>query len=617
MRPMEILHRIGEQLTLKRMRFEHAFKCGIAREKHFDITQYSFCVAENQLLPELPRLNGVEQSDIDNLISGRCKALGFEWSWQSGENSWHLAPDTKKEWPIVFFDSIPYRQDNPYGDIRIAWESSRLQHFIALAKLANNNEGIVSDQAIKLIEEQFLSWVDDNPPFSGIHYISAMECALRILSVCYALDMIRAKLQSSDRIWPALLNMIRVHAGYIENRLSLYSSVGNHTIAECAGLIYAGKLFPEMDGAERWVAKGLDILKQEADYQILKDGGGIEQAFWYQLFIIDLYGLVAALLKHKNEAVPPVIASALHRGRKFLHTLAQSPSQLPAVGDSDSGYALSPCLGLSWEGVEISEGISRFDDSGYTVLNDKSSIPCFLLFDHGPLGKSPSYGHGHADALSIMLNIGKQNILIDPGTYTYTRHAQWRSYFRSTRAHNTVMVDGLDQARQETSFMWSQPFKANLLESETENEGVIRLLAQHNGYHKVGVTHWRGIIFRPSSSLLIWDYLDGKGVHGLELNWHLGYHPDEKNGEYEFPILPQSVLMSVEGGEASLHSGTVNPHYAWKSRTYGIKEPITSLQVRYDGPLSHEFVTRIGLSGNLDNKLSCDDDLSFFREKLL
>ena len=36
--------------------------------------------------------------------------------------------------------------------------------------------------------------------------------------------------------------------------------------------------------------------------------------------------------------------------------------------------------------------------------------------------------------------------LVDPGTYAYHTHAEWRKYFVSTLAHNTVTINNADQA---------------------------------------------------------------------------------------------------------------------------------------------------------------------------
>ena len=50
-------------------------------------------------------------------------------------------------------------------------------------------------------------------------------------------------------------------------------------------------------------------------------------------------------------------------------------------------------------------------------------------------------GHGHADALSLVLNVGGTEILKDPGTCVYNGSPEWRDFFRSTHAHNTIVVD--------------------------------------------------------------------------------------------------------------------------------------------------------------------------------
>ena len=69
-----------------------------------------------------------------------------------------------------------------------------------------------------------------------------------------------------------------------------------------------------------------------------------------------------------------------------------------------------------------------------------------LLMDFGPLGFTSTAAHGHADALSVWLSIDDEYFLVDAGTYAYHSHPEWRAFFRSTAAHNTARVDGLNQS---------------------------------------------------------------------------------------------------------------------------------------------------------------------------
>ena len=595
MGPGEIMHRVREGIAMQSLQLQYRLSKS-ATAQHYgpqDIPRHQFCGGFEQQLPKLPWQFDIDQQEIARLLRGTISALSHEWTWRPDAAVWHEAPDTKQAWPQIFFHRIPYREGNPYGDIRIAWEPSRLQHLVTLALYAQQAPPDGRRRAVELIETQLLSWVTANPPLTGIHYVSVMECALRLLAVCHTLDLVRPWLTQPEKIWAGLLNLVASHAELIRRRVSGHSSSGNHTIAEAAGLIYAGLLFPKMELAERWLAYGLYLLEQEAPHQIRQDGGGREEAIWYLRFISDLYGLVIELLRHHQQLSPQKLVQASERSHTFLHAMMRpGDGALPYVGDGDSGYALSPFLRFVPIPVESVPGLTSFHLSGFSILRGRNQER--LLFDHGELGMAPCYAHGHADALSVQLEIGRQEILIDPGTFSYTGHPDWRQYFRSTRAHNTVTVDGRDQAVQETSFLWSQPFETHLIYRDETPEGKITVLARHYAYvQQCGVTHWRGVVYQPPGSWLVWDWLTGTGTHHLELNWNLGLSPVQSPTSYVLSCEGQPVQLSVEGGQASLHRGETDPPSGWRSSTYGSKEPVTTLRVEHRGTLPHEFLTRI------------------------
>ena len=86
-----------------------------------------------------------------------------------------------------------------------------------------------------------------------------------------------------------------------------------------------------------------------------------------------------------------------------------------------------------------------FPDAGYYVLRDRaagSPPPLAVVFDCGNLGFRSIAAHGHADALSLTVSARGDAVLIDPGTYDYFTYRAWRSYFRSTRAHNNPRGPG-------------------------------------------------------------------------------------------------------------------------------------------------------------------------------
>jgi hypothetical protein len=611
MGPEELAHRLAEQWAVQSFRWKTYAGRWSAGSDRDSPAGFSFCLADRPQLPALPWAFDAELAVREGLADGRWPALGFEWQWHAGEDSWHRAPDTGAHWPRRFFASVPYRPGNPYGDVRVAWEPARLQQLVGLALLANSAGYSRRNDAVRLLESELLSWLAANRPYQGIHYISAMECALRLIAVCHALDMVRGRLVRRDEVWSALLAIVGSHAHFIEHRLSRHSSAGNHTIAECAGLLHAGILFPEFAAASRWRGLGLSLLVEEANRQILEDGGTIEQAFWYLLFVADLCGLACALLEHRGEPVPPGLARACERARDFLAAMADETGGLPSVGDRDDGHALGPWLRLSIKPGADVRPCRTFTQAGYSRVCAAGPPSFDVLFDHGPLGMAPLFAHGHADALSVIVRIGGRDVLLDPGTFMYSGSLPWRRHFRATHAHNTISVDGRDQAVQDSPFSWSAPYSCRLLRRE-ESAGHVRLLAQHDGYRRLGnIIHWRGIAVRPAGGLLVWDYLSGRGDHAVQLNWHALALTAAQPGQW---TLDGDVLLEIEGADMTSEHRGGPPEAAggWLSTRYGQRHPIPTVQAEKRGPLPCEFLTYI-TPRNSPLRAEFQQDLAVFR----
>ncbi len=593
MGPRELLHRIHEQLVMRRLslawRFRRTAPGNLSRRDS------GFCSATDSQTFALDVDFSAWRVSVDELLEGHWPALGFSWQWTANADTWRRAPDTGRDWPRTFFGDIPYRPGNPVGDVRVAWEPARLQQLVALALVARDHPEAQARRAVSLLERELSSWTGLNPWLTGIHYLSAMECGLRIIAVCHALDLVRGRLAYPEETWSALLQIVGSHAELIEQRLSLYSSAGNHTVAECAGLLYAGVLFPEFPRAGRWLETGLRLLNQEVDRQVLPDGGGLEQAFWYLLFISDLGQLSLKLLKRHAQPVPQPLEQACERASGFLEAISCDNGDLPRCGDSDDGYALIPGLRLSLSGdrKRTRQPQQTFADAGYTRLRGNGATRFDVLFDHGPLGMPPSCGHGHADALSVLLWLDQQEILVDSGTYSYY-DLQRRSYYRSTAAHNTAVIDAQDQAVQETAFMWSAPYSATL-EGQEANGNDFYLLGRHDGYwRRFGVIHWRGLCFRDEG-LYVWDHFDGSGSHSVDIFWHsaVPVHLDGPAG-----TLADRLGLEIEGAQTVLcEFGRQARPAALRSIAYGKQQEIWTVTGSWSGTLPHTLVTTFVLPG--------------------
>jgi len=181
------------------------------------------------------------------------------------------------------------------------------------------------------------------------------------------------------------------------------------------------------------------------------------------------------------------------------------------------------------------------------------------VFDYGPLGMPPLYGHGHAYALSLIVRLGAQDVLIDPRTYSYTGYPQWRRYLRGTRAHNTVTVDGQDLARQELSFMWSHAHSADLVHRTALGESGLIALARHSGQRALGVTHWRSVAACAPDTILVVDHLAGAGQHQLELNRHCAMRPVQNGPVFRLTTVTMNVVLRIGGGRTTVHRAEETP----------------------------------------------------------
>lgn len=500
----EVAHRISEQVRVAawNIRLKFGFSTFVSGRD----SDFSFCKEDKNCLPKYS-WKPVAQQEVTTIAASKVGLFNGSIVFdRKASQRWRMAPETKKLWPHTFFNSINYREGNPFGDIRIAWEASRLQHLVTLALyIKQNPEAELNTQLLRIVREDTISWHNENPLMQGIHYVSSMECAIRIMALTVTFDLIKDEIMNDREAWRALTRIVLEHAYFIRRRLSLHSSTGNHTLAEAAGLIYAGALFYEHDDASEWLATGLALFTQEFDNQIDAKGVGKEQAIQYTVQILEYGLLIERLLKHNSMPVPQALDEALARGIRDVKTVNNMLGTIPSLGDSDSGNALSPYFDELWNYPVEPNNKDLYSNGSLTVMRGQDAMAEFAaVIDHGPLGMPPKYSHGHADALSVTLYRKERAILVDPGTYSYTGAPELRNYFRSTKAHNTATIDNLDQATSKMLFMWTKPYACDLLDLKS-NKNSHTVVAKHDGYASIGIEHIRCIVLHHNYGLAVFD----------------------------------------------------------------------------------------------------------------
>ncbi len=540
----------------------------------------------------------------EKILAGTIPLLGYELEC-SGEIHWRRDSIHGRETPPVYFRRIPYLDFSRSGDHKIIWELNRHQHLVALAQASLlSGRGEFADAAFA----QLASWLDQNPVCRGINWTSALEVAFRALSWIWIHRL------SGHRMPPELASRWQLslfhHGCYLERNLSVYFSPNTHLQGEALALHALGLLF----GVERWRKNGSSLMREMIRDHVHSDGGHFEQSSYYHVYATDMF-LFHAVLEDPGAEY----REKLKLMARYLWALAGSGS-LPFFGDDDGGRLFHPfgerkqfaratlaacaaflgdtpsCgapedldeIAVWWLGdrtvtrdraVRVSE---CFRSTGTVVLAEDNFelIASVRAFGRG------SAGHSHAHSLHFTLRHRGENVLLDPGTYTYVSDPSWRQRFRRTAAHNTIRIDGLDQADPAGPFRWLNLPAAEILDWSAQPWGL------HAFCEARGIRHERRISF-SGGAIWVVDDVSGNGRHRIEQFWHVAGAVERlPDGSI---LLPGGLRMHVSGGQV------ISMEEGWHSPVPGLKlaHPVLCITVEAELPcrLAAVFDSRATTAG--------------------
>lgn len=530
----------------------------VLESKHGITGEFFFSAAE---LPDrvkclsgaLPEEAKAIVREADEICRHDFHLLGYQNLDYGSVIDWHLDAVSGKRTPLEPWFKIHFLRYEEAGDHKVIWELNRHQHLVTLAKawcLTGNKKYL--DE----ITTQWFSWQQANPYPLGINWASSLEVAFRSLSWLWVLSLLANCSQLPPSFPTQVVSALALNGRHIEHYLSTYFSPNTHLLGEAVALFFIGVLCPQLPAATRWKNKGWQILLQEADRQVRADGVYFEQSLYYHVYALDFF-LHARILAARNGVdIPQAFDEKIHKMLDVLHVLGQAgPTE--AFGDDDGGRVFNPrrnraenladplaigavlygfrfatlteeAIWLFGEQAVRAQGQPRprlelrsraFQDAGvYVMADDAANMQ--LIIDAGPQGTGRC-GHGHADALSILLSGGERRWLVDSGTFRYISNSDARTTFRGTGAHNSLRVDGLDQAVPEGPFAWSETPQVKA-DRWVVGDAFDFFDGSHDGYGRLPhpVTHRRFVFLLKGKFWLVRDVAEGTGRHELEIFWH-------------------------------------------------------------------------------------------------
>jgi hypothetical protein len=585
--------------------------------------------------------------------------------------------------PLVMSISTPLKHWTAYErgqsvkegeDIKFTWEAGRFGWAFPLARAYHLTGDERYPAAFWAYAESFL---EANPPNAGPQWASAQEVALRLMALAFAGCVFAASTSTTSENAFRLWNAIAAHADRIPATLSYARAQNNnHLFSESLGLYTASCLLSHHPCGQSWRKQGWEGMHRSLQTQIDGDGAYLQNSCNYHRLVLSLALWGVLLSKNQGQSFPPETLDRLRAGTHWLLKLVDpATGRVPNLGPNDGAYLfpLTTCSFHDYRPVLQAAAQTFLGESPFppgpwdelalwlqnnlkpTQMNDTgamvdaaasitlppsqvshSKTPHVLHLENWDSWAYLRVAHfkdrpGHADQLHVDLWWRGRNIAQDPGTYLYNAPPPWDNALAQTAVHNTLTVNWRDQMTQAGRFLWLDWAQAGLVSHQRAGDGSWEcLVAQHNGYRRLGLIHRRAVTAFSDGRWQIKDDLlplprkDNAQPSNLRarLHWLLPDWPWEIE-EQENALSVLLKLNSLKGWHSlrvlsfsnpsgeRIASGSANrlqvqiiragerlhgsaahlPVHGWVSPTYGQKFPALSFIVEFEVHLPTGLVT--------------------------
>jgi uncharacterized heparinase superfamily protein len=366
------------------------------------------------------------------------------------------------------------------------------------------------------------AWIADNPPTKRGAWRDSWNSyalSLRVVVLMQELQRRGASLPQApvNRVEASIVEQLRFLEGNLETDLG-----GNHLVKNIKALAWASAFFDDAN-AKRWRQTALRLLDRELGRQILPDGMHDERSASYHAQVFaDLMECRHAL---REDPLHGRLDDALARMAQVTVDLAQPDGGPVLFNDAglSMSYAPAECLDvysrLAGRRPEPRRVFALRDAGYFGSRTDRQ----YLVVDCGRIAPDDLPAHGHGDVLSFEWSVDGRRMIVDQGVFEYNA-GERRQWARSATSHNTLSIDGADQADFFGSFRCGRRPNVVVRYYEAGACGFV-LEGSHDGFRNLSGSpvHVRRFEADPRS-LRIVDRVEGGDHVGASIGFLL--HPD-------------------------------------------------------------------------------------------
>ena len=420
-----------------------------------------------------------------------------------------------------------------------------------------------------------LDWIEQypSPDVDGAFAWYDMAIGLRAYRLGYLLDVVSRDPSADDDSVAALAKAAVVHSEALRPDEG-FKGHSNHGLYQAAGQVALARRFPELPTMDKAFEQGRERLGNMVRAQFADDGVHREHSPGYHYLLLDTLERLLAC----DLIVDPEIRELAVRAEDALAWFAMPDGRIPMIGDTsarilhDEPFASSDNDALRFVATGGESGspppnrLQAYPGSGYIVMRDRwpqgpdDFADCSYLMQ---IAAFHSHAHKHADDFSFVWFDRGRELVADSGRYGYLGQTEpntelWRQgfmysdpnrvYVETTRAHNTVEIDGLSHPRRNV-----EPYGSGLISWGDTGELMWSQCCAR--FHET-VEHRRLLVFRPGEWLVVLDALEDAqaGSHDYSQRFH--FAPEltgSEHGErveFELPKCPDRLsLLPLIGAE--------------------------------------------------------------------
>lgn len=584
-------------------------------------------------------LKNISSIDIESIIKesqlaadGEIKCFSRWYVDYGNPIDWHLNPKRNISWPKEVHWSRILQLESKYGDCKLTWEVNRFPHIYNWIRVYVMNK---NSRWMRQFTKQLESWEENNFYRAGINWNSGQELAIRALTWILALYVFIDDSAFKEEDFQRLMRLLYLHAEHIYSNINFARIAvhNNHLIGEALALYAIGSYFPWMKGAAKWKKRGRELLASDCPKQFYEDGGYCQCSHNYHRLALHYYLWACRIGECLGEPFSKEVYSIIEKSGEYLASFVnEKDGRLPNWGANDGAlfcpwtscdysdfrpilnsikYLTTKKRAFSsgpwdeellwlWGAEALKAPVERYKDkkvntftlSGIHCIrqgdSDFTTLRCGSMRDR----------FGQADQLHTDIWWKGYNIAQDGGSYLYNDEIQYHNYFKGTKSHNTINVDGLDQMIPYRRFKWLKWVKAKLIYTE-EEDNLYGVVGEHYGYCRLPgkLTHRRGLWSLNNGIYVIVDRIIQKQniQHKIILQWLLGPWNVKLKSKDNW----QEIIQDIPCGKYSLYLNNFtenlevlkdkdfsivkgregeNPR-GWVSRYYGERNAVTSVEL--------------------------------------